>query len=142
MLKKWLQRVLGIENIKELIYIQNNNILAHDRSSEKLMREYEKDNIKLSQMLENAKTVLIAKEENIELQNNMILEKDSEIQRLTQLLEEKEKESQKHSEFVRKTTERLLENQEKKLNQKKPTLVDLKIEKMNKISESAKAKLK
>ena len=142
MLKKWLQRVLGIENIKELIYIQNNNILAHDRSSEKLMREYEKDNIKLSQMLENAKTVLIAKEEQIELQNNMILEKDSEIQRLTQLLEEKEKESQKHSEFVRKTTERLLENQEKKLNQKKPTLVDLKIEKMNKISESAKAKLK
>lgn len=142
MFKKWLQRVLGIEDIKELIYKQNNNILAHDRSSEKLMREYEKDNIKLSQMLENAKTVLIAKEEHIELQNNMILEKDSEIQRLTQLLEEKEKESQKHSEFVRKTTERLLENQEKKLNQKKPTLVDLKIEKMNKISESAKAKLK
>lgn len=138
MFKKWLQRVLGIEDIKELIYKQNNNILAHDRSSEKLMREYEKDNIKLSQMLENAKTVLIAKEEQIELQNNMILEKDSEIQRLTKIIEENNKFQEKVEQHL-ETVATIAKNVHKSRLEKKMNAVAYT---RNNMTDEAKAKLK
>lgn len=131
-----------LDNIYDLLINFNNNERKHTKATEDLMRSYEKSNVELTKELESVQKILKTKEEELTnisaMSNGYYLEN----QRLTKLLEEKEKESQKHSEFVRRTTERLLENQEKKLNQKKPTLVDLKTEKMYKISDETKAKLK
>lgn len=131
-----------LDNIYDLLINFNNNERKHTKATEDLMRSYEKSNVELTKELESVQKILKTKEEELTnisaISNGYYLEN----QRLTKLLEEKEKESQKHSEFVRKTTERLLENQEKKLNQKKPTLVDLKTEKMYKVSDETKAKLK
>ena len=140
MFKKQLKQKL--DNIYDLLIDFNNNERKHTKATEFIMRSYEKSNLELTKELESVQKLLQEKETELTnisaTSNGYYLEN----QRLTKLLEEKEKESQKHSEFVRRTTERLLENQEKKLNQKKPTLVDLKTEKMYKISYETKAKLK
>ena len=131
-----------LDNIYDLLINFNNNERRHTKATEDLMRSYEKSNIELTKELESVKKILQAKEAELTnvsaISNGYYLE----TQRLTKLLEEKEKESQKHSEFVRKTTEKLLENQEKKLNQKKPTKADLMTEKMYKVPDEVKAKLK
>lgn len=142
MLKKCLQRVLGIESVKELIYTQNNNILAHERATEKLMREYERDNIKLSQMLENAKEVLKAKESHIDFQNNMISERDLEIEKLTEIIKNNKDFQDDIKEYLKTVADILQNNQEKILKRRKPTRAELMTEKFYKIPEETMNKLK
>lgn len=130
----FIKKLTGAEDIKELIYTQNNNILAHERATEKLMREYEKDNARLSKELE------IEKANNTNLAA-IVNGQELEIQRLTRIIEDNKKFKEDIKEYL-KTVAEILQNNQKEFIKKKVTLVDLKTEKMNKISESAKAKLK
>lgn len=88
---KFIKKITGAEEIKELIYTQNNNILANKRATEKLMREYEKDNIKLSQMLEHAKEVLEEKDKYIKLLDGCLNEQIQEVERLTKIIDDDKK---------------------------------------------------
>ncbi|MCI8575826.1 MAG: hypothetical protein HFI09_05085 [Bacilli bacterium] len=127
----FIKKLTGAEDIKELIYTQNNNILAHERATEKLMREYEKDNVRLSQMLENSKRVLKAKEAHIDFQDNMLNEQNLEIQKLTKIIED-------HKIYLKKVAE-ILQNNQKETMSKKISAVAYE---RNNLTKETKAKLK
>ena len=139
MFKKQVKRKL--DNLYDLIISLNNNERKHSTKLQTLMDNYKEDLIRVMAELEKTQALLKAKE--AELTNVSAISNGyyMEIQRLNKLLDEKEKESIKHAEFVRRTTEKLLEQQKNHVK-KKPTRAELMAEKYYKIPEDVMAKLK
>jgi len=135
------RRKQKLDNIYNLLINFNNNERNHSVKLQTLMDNYKEDLIKVMAELKKTQELLKAKESELSnvsaASNGYYLE----IQRLNRLLDEKEKESQKHAEFVRKTTEKLLDQQKEHVK-KKPTRAELMAEKYYKIPDDAMSKLK
>lgn len=135
------RRKQKLDNIYNLLINFNNNERKHSVKLQTLMDNYKEDLIKVTAELEKTQELLKAKEAeltNVSATSNGYY---MEVQRLNRLLDEKEKENQKHAEFVRRTTEKLLEQQKNHVN-KKPTRAELIAEKYYKIPNDVMAKLK
>lgn len=123
-----------LDNIYDLLINFNNNERRHTKATEELMRNYEKSNIELTKILENQKAIIEEKE-------HIIAVLKAENGSLLSIVADDKKFKEDIKEYLRTVAE-ILQNNQKEIIKKKPSLIDLKTEKMNKISESAKAKLK
>jgi len=124
-----------LENIYDLLISFNNNERKHTKATEELMRSYEKSNIELTKELE--------KERGSNLTLGAIVNgQELEIQRLTKIIEDDRKFKEDIKEYLKTVDDILQYSQERVLRRKKPTKVDLMTEKMYKVPDEVKAKLR
>lgn len=123
-----------LDNIYDLLIDFNNNERRRTRATENLMRSYEKEIIGL-------KRDLATQEAIIEEKDHIIAVLKAENDSLLNIIAEDKKFKEDIKEYL-KTVAEILQNNQKEIIKKKPTKADLMTEKMYKVPDEVKAKLK
>lgn len=123
-----------LDNIYDLLINFNNNERVHTVSAERLARDYEKEIIGLKRDLATQKAIIDEKDHIIAV---LKAENDS----LLNIIAEDKKFKDDIKEYL-KTVAEILQNNQKEIIKKKPTKADLMTEKMYKVPDEVKAKLK
>lgn len=123
-----------LDNIYDLLIDFNNNERRRTRATENLMRSYEKEIIGLKRDLATQKAI-------IEEKDHIIAVLKAENDSLLNIIAEDKKFKEDIKEYL-KTVAEILQNNQKEIIKKKPTKADLMTEKMYKVPDEVKAKLK
>lgn len=123
-----------LDNIYDLLINFNNNERRHTVSAERLARSCEKEIIELKKEIETKVAIIEEKDHII-----AVLKKENSS--LLNIISDDKKFKDDIEEYL-KTVAEILQNNQKEIIKKKPTKADLMTEKMYKVPDEVKAKLK